>query len=66
MICADCGKPVEPVAAALTTKIVSPYATEFRCLKCLATKFGTDVERLLDAAKRYRDGGCVRFRDLDF
>lgn len=64
MTCPVCGKTVEPVAAALTYKIVGPHATEVRCLACLAKKFSTTEARLLDAARRYRDGGCVRFRDL--
>ena len=55
---------MEPVAAALTRKIVGPNATEVRCLACLAAKFRTSEERLLDAARRYRDGGCVLFRNL--
>ena len=62
MTCVDCGKPVEPVAAALATKIVSPQATEFRCLDCLAKVFSTSRERLLDAARAYRDRGCPRFQ----
>ncbi len=66
MNCVDCGKPVEPVAAALTTKIVSPQATEFRCLDCLAKVFSTSRERLLDAARAYRDRGCLRFRGIKF
>ena len=65
MNCPVCQKPVEPVAAALTFKIVGPHATESLCLACLAAKFGTTEERLLDAARRYRDGGCVRFKGLD-
>ena len=64
MNCVDCRKPVEPVAVALTSKIVGPNATEVRCLACLAAKFKTTEERLLDAARRYRDGGCVRFKHL--
>jgi DNA-directed RNA polymerase subunit RPC12/RpoP len=66
MTCVDCGKPVEPVAAALATKIVSPHATEFRCLNCLAKVFATSRERLLDAARAYRDRGCLRFRGINF
>ena len=50
---------------ALTFKIVGPQATEALCLACLAAKFKTTRERLLDAARRYRDGGCVRFQGLD-
>ena len=65
MNCSVCRKPVEPVAVALTRKIVGPNATEVRCLACLAAKFRTTEERLLDAARRYRDGGCVLFRGLD-
>lgn len=64
MTCPVCRKPVEPVAVALTSKIVGPNATEVRCLACLAAKFKTTEERLLDAARRYRDGGCVRFKGL--
>ena len=64
MTCPVCGKPVEPVAEALTSKIVGPNATEVLCLACLAAKFKTTEERLLDAARRYRDGGCVRFKHL--
>ena len=65
MNCPECNKPVEPVAAALTYKIVGPQATESLCLACLAAKFKTTEERLLDAARRYRDGGCVLFQGLD-
>ena len=65
MTCPACKRPVEPVAAALTYKIVGPQATESLCLACLAAKFKTTRERLLDAARRYRDGGCVRFKGLD-
>ena len=50
---------------ALTFKIVGPQATEALCLSCLAAKFKTTRERLLDAARRYRDGGCVRFKGMD-
>lgn len=64
MTCPICQKPVEPVAVALTFKIVGPNATEVLCLACLAKKFSTTEERLLDAARRYRDGGCVRFKHL--
>lgn len=64
MDCPVCTKPVEPVAAALTRKIVGPHATEALCLACLAAKFKTTERRLLDAARRYRDGGCVLFRNL--
>lgn len=65
MNCPVCRKPVEPVAAALTKKIVGPDAAEVRCLACLAAKFKTTEARLLDAARRYRDGGCTMFRGLD-
>ncbi len=65
MICPNCKKDVEPVAAALTFKIVGPHAAESLCLACLAAKFKTTEARLLDAARRYRDGGCVRFKGLD-
>ncbi len=65
MECPVCQKPVEPVAVALTRKIVGPNATEVLCLACLAAKFRTTEERLLDAARRYRDGGCVLFKGLD-
>ncbi len=65
MQCPACQKPVEPVAVALTRKIVGPNATEVLCLACLAARFKTTEERLLDAARRYRDGGCVRFKGLD-
>ncbi len=65
MTCPDCNRPVEPVAAALTFKIVSREATEVRCLACLAAKFKTSTERLLETARRYRDGGCVLFKGLD-
>ncbi len=64
MPCPVCGKPVEPVAEALTFKIVGPNAAEVLCLACLAAKFRTTEGRLLDAARRYRDGGCVRFKHL--
>ena len=64
MNCPVCQKPVEPVAVALTFKIVGPQATEALCLACLAAKFKTTEERLLDAARRYRDGGCVKFKNL--
>ncbi len=65
MQCPSCQKPVEPVAVALTRKIVGPHATEVLCLACLAAKFRTTEARLLDAARRYRDGGCVLFKGLD-
>ena len=65
MTCPNCKSPVEPVAAALTYKIVGPQAAETLCLACLAARFRTTRERLLDAARRYRDGGCVRFKGLD-
>ncbi len=65
MNCPICNHAVEPVAAALTAKIVGPQATEVRCLACLADRFKTTEARLLDAARRYRDGGCVLFRGLD-
>ena len=65
MNCPVCRKPVEPVAVGLTSKIVGPNATEVRCLACLAAKFKTTEERLLDAARRYRDGGCVLFKGFD-
>ncbi len=64
MTCPTCKRPVEPVAAALTRKIVGPQATEVPCLACLAAKFKTSEERLLDAARRYRDGGCTLFKGL--
>ena len=64
MTCPVCQKPVEPVALALTQKIVSREATEFRCLACLAARFGTSTERLLETARRYQDGGCILFRGL--
>ena len=56
MTCPICQKPVEPVAVALT---------QFRCLACLAARFNTTTERLMDAARRYRDGGCVLFKGFD-
>ena len=65
MECPACQKPVEPVAVALTRKIVGPNATEVLCLACLAARFRTTEERLLDAARRYRDGGGVLFKGLD-
>lgn len=65
MDCKKCNRPLEPVTAALTRKIVGPQATEVLCLACLAAKFGTTERRLLDAARRYRDGGCVLFQGLD-
>ena len=65
MVCPDCGKEVEPVAHALTLKIVSPLATEFRCLDCLAKAFGSSAERLLDAARNYQNRGCVLFDGID-
>ena len=65
MNCPVCQKPVELVAAALTKKIVGPNAAETRCLACLAVQFKTTVERLLDAARRYRNGGCTLFKGLD-
>ena len=65
MTCPICQKPVEPVAVALTQKIVSREATDFRCLACLAARFNTTTERLMDAARRYRDGGCVLFKGFD-
>lgn len=64
MTCPDCGKEPEPVAAALTKKIVGPHASQVRCLACLAAKFKTTRENLLAAARRYRDGGCTLFRGL--
>ena len=64
MTCPVCQKPVEPVAAALTRKIVGPNATEVRCLDCLAARFKTSRQRLLDAARRYQDGGCVLFKGI--
>ena len=64
MTCPICRKTVEPVAAALTSKIVGPNAAEVLCLACLAAKFRTTEARLLDAARRYRDGGCVKFKNL--
>ena len=64
MDCPTCKRPVEPVAAALTAKIVGPHAAEVLCLACLAAKFKTTEERLLDAARRYRDGGCTLFKGL--
>ena len=64
MNCPVCQKPVEPVAVALTSKIVGPNATEVLCLACLAAQFRTTEARLLDAARRYRDGGCVLFKNL--
>ena len=65
MVCPDCGKPVEPVAHALTLKIVSPCATEFRCLDCLAKSFGSSTGRLIDAARNYRNRGCVLFDGIE-
>lgn len=65
MTCVDCGKPVETVAAALATKFIGPDVTEFRCLCCFAAAFKTSEARLLDAARRYRDRGCVLFQGLD-
>lgn len=65
MVCPDCGKQVEPVAHALALKIVSPLATEFRCLGCLAKAFGSSEERLIDAAINYRNRGCVLFEGID-
>ena len=65
MECPVCQKPVEPVAVALTRKIVGPNATEVLCLACLAARFRTTEERLLDAARRYRDGGCGLVKGLD-
>ena len=64
MACPDCGKEPEPVAAALSKKIVGPDAAQVRCLACLAAKFKTTRENLLAAARRYRDGGCTLFRGL--
>ena len=43
MTCPVCQKPVEPVALALTQKIVSREATEFRCLGCVLFK-GFDLK----------------------
>lgn len=60
--CRACGGAVEPVARALTCKIVSRDSTEFFCLACLAEKFGTTREALLETAERYRRQGCVLFR----
>ena len=65
MTCPICRRPVDPVAVALARKIVGPHATEVQCLACLAAKFRTTEERLLDAARRYQDGGCVLFKGLD-
>ena len=65
VVCAVCRKPVEPVALALTQKIVSREATEFRCLSCLAAMFKTTGERLLETARLYRDRGCVLFKGID-
>ena len=64
MTCPACKRPVEPVAAALTYKIVGPQATESLCLACLAAKFKTTEERRRVAARRYRDGVCVKFKNL--
>lgn len=65
MTCPTCGKPVEPVAAALVKKIVGPHAAETPCLACLAAAFKTTRENLLAAARRYRDGGCTLFKGVD-
>lgn len=60
--CCECGAAVEMVARALTYKIVSREATEFRCLACLAKKFKTTPEALLETAERYKRQGCVLFK----
>lgn len=62
MKCRACSGDVSNVAWALNLKIISRETREFLCLACLAKHFKTTEEALLATAERYRNQGCVLFK----
>ena len=63
-VCMKCGRTLTDDEIGIHKKMINRGATEFFCLACLAARFGTSTERLMETARRYQDGGCILFRGL--
>ncbi len=59
--CIDCGLQLTKDEVALNKKLISLELKEFRCLYCLSTSFGCEVEDLRIKIDEFKEQGCTLF-----
>ncbi len=61
--CTGCGSALTKDEIALHKKLVNRGATEFLCIRCLASHFSVDVESLYGKIAQFRLTGCTLFEE---
>ena len=61
MNCAACGRRLCQDEIGLSCKLISRGTTVFYCVPCLAGRFRTTEQALLELADRFRESGCTLF-----
>ena len=59
--CIECGRVLTHDEIALNKKLVSLDTKEFRCLDCMSSSFGCDVEDLKIKIEEFKEQGCTLF-----
>ncbi|MBR6426536.1 MAG: hypothetical protein IKS28_01785 [Clostridia bacterium] len=60
--CVKCGNTVSADDIGLYRKLVDRTADGgFMCIRCMAERFGCNVEKLEEKVRFYRENGCLLF-----
>ncbi len=59
--CLDCGRVLTPDDIGATRKLVNRASTAYRCVPCLAKRFGVSEALLRGKIEEWRSYGCTLF-----
>ena len=62
MKCETCGRELRNVEIGLSRKLINRGTEIFFCLDCLAEKYTTTEQKLIELAEYYSKHGCTLFR----